>query len=120
MHILLIFLAGGAGSLLRFGLGHLVRAVAGDQFPYATCTVNLLGSFALGLLVGLSRRGGVEPATLAVVAVGFLGAFTTFSTFTLEAGTMLQEARWTAFAGYLLLQNALGVLCVLAGLRLIG
>ncbi len=78
-------LAGALGALCRYGVGAFVSERYPGAFPLGTCLINVTGSFLLGLLfVLLTERVGLSPAWRTSVTVGFLGAYTTFSTFTLE------------------------------------
>ena len=97
MQVILIAVAGAAGALSRYGVGN---AVGGRSFPWATLGINLTGSFALGLLLHLARlRGWPDDVTLPI-AVGFLGAFTTFSTFSVETFDLLRTDRALEAAVY--------------------
>ncbi len=93
MRWLWIFLGGGLGSLGRVALGQLVLTRAGTAFPWNTFVVNVLGCFAIGgLAAWLDSRPGPQAAHPLLVA-GFLGGFTTFSTFGLETLQLLEAAR---------------------------
>lgn len=74
-------LAGGVGAVCRYLAGRTVATRLGTEFPFGTLTVNVVGSFALGLVAG----GADLDRPLAVAVVGFLGGFTTFSTWMLES-----------------------------------
>lgn len=85
--VMLVALLGALGAVARYGLsGWVTRLTRDAAFPYGTLGVNLLGSFVLGLLMGLTTGGALDlPPRLRVgLAIGFLGAFTTFSTFSYE------------------------------------
>lgn len=106
-------LAGGVGAALRFFLDGLLKAHTRATFPYGTALVNLTGSFALGVLAGIAANGWLAPEVGAVVGVGLLGGYTTFSTASVETVRLAQEGRYRAAA-----VNGLGVLvaCTLAAL----
>ena len=112
MRTALVAVAGAAGAAARYGIG---VAVGVRDFPWATLGINLLGSLLLGLLVtSAAERSWPETATIPV-AVGFLGAFTTFSTFSYETFALLRTGR-TATAGlYVGLSVVLGIGAAAAG-----
>ncbi|MDH4274355.1 MAG: fluoride efflux transporter CrcB [Gammaproteobacteria bacterium] len=91
MYQLIAIAGGGAvGALLRFWVSRIVHAWTGTDFPYGTFVINISGSLMMGFFfVLLAERTGVAPEWRAVILVGFLGAFTTFSTFSLEALTLM-------------------------------
>lgn len=110
-----IALGGAAGALARYTVARRVTRRAGGTFPWGTLCVNAVGAFALGLVLttieGTSRR----PELAALLAVGFLGDFTTFSTYAYEAVAQLRERRWRRAAGYVLGTMLLGVAACAAG-----
>ena len=119
MKIVLLFVAGGLGTLLRYGLSSLVQRHAGLSFPWGTFAVNMLGCFLFGLLWSLfESRIAVSRELRVVILVGFLGGFTTFSSFAFEAAGLLRGGAWLAAAGHVLGQNSVGILLVFAGLAL--
>jgi len=78
---------------MRFGVSSMVYSVFGRAFPYGTLTVNVAGSFLMGLMsVLLLEKFTVSAEWRAAVLIGFLGAFTTFSTFSLETLQLIQQA----------------------------
>ncbi len=113
---LLVAFGGGTGAWLRFVAGRLVPST---QFPWATFSVNLLGSLAMGLLAGWLVRGGQASETWRLaLGVGLLGGFTTFSAFSLELVQLAQRDQWLSAALYASLSLAGGVAGLLAGLAL--
>ena len=111
--------AGGAvGALARFGVVYAIGR-GGVPFPWGTLTVNVAGSLAVGMLVGaLGRRAGFAEMAQPFLVVGLLGAFTTFSAFSMETVLLLEDAKWAATLAYILLSVVLCVTAAWAGLRL--
>jgi fluoride exporter len=97
---------GAAGAWARFWLGAAVAARWPSAFPFGTLAVNLSGGFLLGLLTGLSVTGD----TLLVLGTGLLGAYTTFSTWMLEAQRLGEDGAWAAMWLYLLGSMLAGLL----------
>ena len=86
MDILLVAVGGAAGAVTRFIVDRVVTSAAGGAAGWGTLVVNLTGSFAVGLLVALASERGAIPESLRLpLGIGFLGAYTTFSTWMLEA-----------------------------------
>jgi len=107
--ILLLALAGAMGTLSRYWLSGMVHAVLGPNFPWGTWMVNILGCFLFGLLWVLAYERGFIPAHLRIIVlVGFMGAFTTFSTYIFESSALAQNVQWLKLGLNVLGQNALG------------
>ena len=116
---LLLVMAGGAiGTAARYLTGRATLAAFGPAWPWGTLTVNLVGGFLMGILVGaLARTGGGETAR-AVLGVGVLGGFTTFSAFSLDTVTMLERGDLAPALGYVALSVAGSVAALALGLHL--
>ena len=118
---IILFLAGAGalGALARYGLGGLVQKITGPGFPYGTLIINVLGCLAIGFIMQIALNTDIIPATLRiVVTIGFLGAFTTFSTFSYETIMLLEDG---ALAPALLNIGAnvgLGLIATFSGLVL--
>ena len=107
--LLAIAAAGAAGALARYALGGLVQRTVGAGFPWGTLTINTLGCLAFGFVWTATReRWMLDPQTRTVILVGFLGAFTTFSTFVAESGQLLSDREILYGVGNVLLQLGLG------------
>ncbi len=113
-----VALAGALGALVRWGLG----SVIGERFPafpWATMAINVTGSFLLGLLfVVLTERTTASPAMRLALTTGLMGAYTTFSTFSLETFRLMEDGSYAA-AGLNVAGNlVLGLLAVALGVSL--
>ncbi|MBA2880930.1 CrcB protein [Desulfosalsimonas propionicica] len=118
--ILLLSAAGAAGTLCRYGLAGLVHRFAGAGFPWGTLAVNITGCFLAGAgWAFFESRWPAAGQARIVVMIGFMGAFTTFSSYILETQQLMRAAEWLPAAGNFLLQNGLGFLALLCGVSLI-
>lgn len=119
-HIWLAVAAGGAiGAMARHGVSRTSLHLLGPNFPWGTLAANIAGSFAMGLLiVWLSTREPASPALRAFLTVGLLGAFTTFSTFSLDVVTLYRDRTLMIAGAYLLASVILSVCALLGGLAL--
>ena len=120
MHKFLWIGAGGAlGALARYTLSGWVQRLGGHDFPWGTLAVNVLGCFLFGVIWSLAEdRLIVSAETRLFVLTGFLGAFTTFSTYLFETGALLRNTQWSAVLLNLLGQNSMGLAGVFLGLAL--
>ena len=95
MQILAVAVGGAVGALLRYAVRELLPPLADGRIPLATLAVNVAGSFLLGFLGGVMLQRAAIPAELRVgVTVGLLGAFTTFSTFSIETVDLARGGHW--------------------------
>ena len=110
--------AGGAiGAMARYGVSRLALKTFGPNFPWGTAIANVSGSFLMGfLIVWLTMREPIAPALRAFLAVGVLGAFTTFSTFSLDTVMLFRDKAYMAASGYLIGSVALSIAGLLLGL----
>lgn len=118
MLLLAIFAGGAAGTLARYGLSGAVYARLGSDFPWGTLSVNLAGSFALGIALPLLGSQTPHVALAGFVTVGCIGAFTTFSTFAYEALMLLRHGELRLASTYVAASVGLGLLSIAAGLAL--
>lgn len=119
MNFLLVMVGGAIGSLARYSVGITTGRLLGPTYPWGTLAVNLAGGFLMGLLAGtLARMGGSEP-TRALIGVGVLGGFTTFSAFSLDVVTMIERGDWGVALTYALVSVIGSVLALFGGLYLV-
>lgn len=109
--ILAVGMGGFAGAIARFYVSRMIASRFSTSFPYGTLTVNLIGSFALGWLFGTTASTFI----FAWLGIGFLGAFTTFSTFAVENIRLLQEKRWKIGLLYMGTSYFAGILLAMLG-----
>jgi CrcB protein len=115
---LVVGLGGALGAVARYLATDWMRTVAGGAFPWGTLAVNVIGSFALGFVLIWLQSVAPTAQARQFVAIGFLGSFTTFSTFSYETVTLIRTgAVWRA-GGYALGSMTLGILAVIAGVAL--
>jgi len=112
--------AGGAiGAMARHGISRIALKTFGPNFPWGTFIANIAGSFLMGvLIVWLTTREPVSPSLRAFLSVGILGAFTTFSTFSLDTIMLFRDKAYLAGSGYLLGSVVLSLAGLLLGLTL--
>lgn len=114
-----LFLAGGLGTLARYGLSGLVQRLSTAELPYGTFAVNAMGCLLFGLVWALAdERLIISGETRFLILTGFMGAFTTFSTFAFETGGMLRDSQWWQAAGNVLAHNGVGISAALLGIAL--
>ena len=118
-NLLYVALGGGLGAVARYSFGGFVDRLGGSLFPYGTMTVNVLGSFAMGLLVvWLSTKGQINETVRLLFGVGLLGGFTTFSSFSLDAMNLLKQGHFSTFILYVGGSVIVSLLAIAAGLYL--
>lgn len=119
MNALLLVMAGGAlGSAGRYLTGRYTLSLLGPDWPWGTMTVNLLGGLLMGLLTGALARVAAPEGWRLFVAVGVLGGFTTFSSFSLDTVAMIERGAALPALGYVLTSVIGSIAALFAGLSL--
>ena len=118
-NLLLVFLGGGFGSVLRYIFGKYLNNFE-SGIPYGTFAANILGSLLIGFILGLAIKNNTfsQNQTL-FLASGFCGGFTTFSTFAYENHLFLKSGDFTSFAVYTIASFVIGFLAVFFGMYLV-
>ncbi len=114
-HLVAVFIGGGIGSILRYGLGNLLNK---EHFAFGTLLINLIGSLLIGFVMGLHFRMHSEPLSdtqMAFVVIGIFGGFTTFSSFMYENIVYLYEGAYWRFFIYLMLSIIIGLVAAFLG-----
>ncbi len=117
--LLLVFIGGGFGSVLRFIIAKYLNS-SENGIPYGTFAANIIGSLFIGIILGLAAKNNTltENQTL-LLATGFCGGFTTFSTFAYENHVFLKTGDLTSFALYTIASFVIGFLAVFLGMYLV-
>lgn len=120
--LFLVFLGGSIGAGLRHGVNLAAEHYLGARFPWGTLTVNIAGSFLIGVLAAWFAFRGERVSTQSLrlfLTTGILGGFTTFSAFSLDFVQLSQRGETMLAAGYVVASVALSLLAIFAGLRLV-
>ena len=117
--LLLVFLGGGLGSVLRYSLNTWLNTDQGG-IPYGTFVANILGSLIIGIILGISLKSEtLSQSTVLFLATGFCGGFTTFSSFAYENHVFLKAGDFATFALYTIGSFALGFTAVFLGMWMV-
>jgi CrcB protein len=117
IHILIAAIGGAIGSSLRYLVSLGAARWVGTGFPLGTLLVNVVGCLIAGLIFGLAEeRTGFSPIVRILLLTGFVGGFTTFSTFAVETVTLVQDGTWTLALLNFLANNLAGVTLAFAGI----
>lgn len=117
--LLAVTIGGGVGSAARYALTLYCESLFGREFPYGIFLANVVGSFAIGLcFVFLLERATLPEIWRPILMVGFLGGFTTFSTFSLQTVAMIHEGQYLEAAAYILGSVILSIAGAWAGILL--
>jgi len=119
LDFLAISLGAIVGANARYWMSRSALRLLGPGFPYGTLAINVLGSFVLGIfLVWTTQRGIVDPRWRLLIAVGFCGGFTTFSSYAFESMALMAQGQWLLVAANIVSNNLLSLAAVLAGMAL--
>lgn len=114
MSALFVVIGGFFGAISRYGISQWVKKRYAPAFPFATLAVNLTGAFLLGFIVG----SGIGTSWQRLLGTGFMGAFTTFSTFKLESIELHAKGNRDALVSYLAVSYVIGIFLAFVGLSL--
>jgi CrcB protein len=118
--VLAVFVGGGLGAVLRHFFNNFVMHLWGRDFPLGIMLINIIGSFVMGLLIGLFAHVWDAPQNLRVfLTVGILGGFTTFSSFSLNAVELFQHEQYLSGTIYVLGSVLIGALSLVLGMWLV-
>ncbi|MXX93840.1 MAG: fluoride efflux transporter CrcB [Chloroflexi bacterium] len=116
--LLSVAIGGAAGALARYGTVVAYQRFAPSTFPLAILTVNVLGSLLFGLIWAYAEdRDWISENMRLLVLTGFLGSFTTFSTFAFDEAMFIRSGSWSIFVANLLISNAAALAAVFVGFR---
>ena len=117
--LILVFLGGGLGSVLRFIVGKWLNN-SENGIPYGTFAANIIGSLLIGVILGLAAKNeSLTQSQTLLLATGFCGGFTTFSTFAYENHLFLKSGDFMSFAIYTIASFVVGFLAVFLGMFLV-
>ncbi len=120
MSVIYVAAGGAVGAVLRYGVGRAATSWFGLGFPYGTLMVNILGSLLMGVFIGLMAKYQASHQALHLfVAIGLLGGFTTFSSFSLDVVSLAQRGEMTSALLYAAGSLVLSVLALCAGLYMV-
>ena len=116
MMLLYIAAGGAAGTLARYALAGWVHSHTASAFPWGTFAVNAIGSLLIGFTVRVLEVAAVTTELRALLTLGLLGGFTTFSTYTWESVALIRDGEWAQAAGYALGSLIVGLIAVILGI----
>jgi len=117
LNTVLIFFGAGFGGVVRYGVSNLIHSFLGRNFPYGTLIVNISGCFLMGFLFTLllDRFSAYNPQLRAFLLIGFLGGYTTFSSFSIETLNLIESGSWMSASFNILFSMILCMLGVWLG-----
>ena len=114
--VLLIAAGGSLGAVARYGVSTFVYHTTGETFPWGTFIVNLTGSFLIGFYIDLFDTTLIPTAWRSFITIGFLGAYTTFSTYTLETVNLIRDGELRLAVANIVVSNVACILFVVLGM----
>jgi fluoride exporter len=117
MNVFLVFLGGGLGSLVRYGISLIVNEL-NPKFPFATLVSNVVACFLIGAITAAVTKGNLTDAQRLLLATGFCGGFSTFSTFSNETLQLAQNGQLLAALGNIILSITLCLAATFLALRI--
>ena len=117
---IIVGLAGSLGAVTRYLLGRIIAESVSSQIPFATLFINVTGAFAIGLLFALTSQKLLSPALQTILATGFLGGYTTFSTLCWEGTQLVRRGNTAQSFCYFASTFVLGLFAALLGIALGG
>lgn len=119
VQLVLLFFAGGCGTLSRFGFNVLVGKCVEHPTPWSTTAVNITGCLFFGFIAAMfESRHSWNLETKTIILTGFFGAFTTFSTYMYEVHTLLEGGRWPVALVAFFVQNGIGLAAIALGIAI--
>ncbi|MDO1583764.1 fluoride efflux transporter CrcB [Rhizobium oryzicola] len=119
LNVLLVAFGGAVGSVCRYLTGVFMTRLYGPMFPWGTLTVNVLGSFAIGFLTELvARRLNASMEMRLLIVTGFLGGYTTFSSFSLDTVALMERGASAAAVSYVVVSLVVSLAATFGGLAL--
>ena len=118
-NILLVGVGGFFGSISRYGVGQLFSKFVNSGFPAGTFAVNIIGSFIIGIVLGAFEQNNISDSWKLLIAVGFCGGFTTFSSFAYENFSLLDTKQFLVSTLYISLSIVVGLFAVFLGFKIV-
>ncbi len=116
--LLLLFIGGGTGSVARYMISTYLNKVH-TSIPFGTLVVNVLGSLLIGSILGLLSKEMIPPHIAILIATGFCGGFTTFSSFAYENHALIKNGEFLYFISYSIASFGIGMIAVAIGLWMV-
>jgi CrcB protein len=115
--MLVVFMGGGLGAILRYSLSLSMQGPRADAFPYPTLVINLIGALLIGTLSELfALKFQINHETRLFLIAGVLGGFTTYSAFALESIMLIERGAWTNLIAYVLASAIGSIIAALVGI----